>query len=189
SFDDLTLNLALCDAARPLGTSPQGQGAAGELIDLTGITDAVVTAAIEVFREAGFDNTMGFYTVDDQQGTVQDLLTGNSLSPGDEGYVRAALANRVGLDLTGQNGQTTQFSTELPTGKLLSTFLVANGTVEALLDTDAFNDPAVYFNHIGANADGKDHIRLLGDNLFGYEDLPGGGDMDFNDAIVKVSFA
>ena len=188
-FDDLTLNLALGDAARPLGTQLQGQGAEGELIDLTGITDAVVTAAIEVFREASFNNTIGFYAVDDQQGTVQDLLTGNSLSPGNEGYVQAALANRVGLDLTGQNGQATQFSTELPTGKLLSTFLVANGTVEALLDTDAFNDPAVYFNHIGANTDGKDHIRLLGDNLFGYEDLPGGGDMDFNDAIVKVSFA
>ena len=188
-FDDLTLTLALGDAARPLGTLLQGQGAEGELIDLTGITDAVVTAAIEVFREAGFDNSIGFYAVDDRQGTVQDLLTGNSLSPGDEGYVQAALASRVGPILTGQNGQTMQFSTELPTGKLLSTFLVANGTVEALLDTDAFNDPAVYFNHIGANADGKDHVRLLGDNLFGYEDLPGGGDMDFNDAIVKVSFA
>jgi hypothetical protein len=30
---------------------------------------------------------------------------------------------------------------------------------------------------------------MLGDNTFGFEDLRGGGDKDFNDVIVKVNLA
>ncbi|WP_083894152.1 DUF4114 domain-containing protein [Rivularia sp. PCC 7116] len=37
--------------------------------------------------------------------------------------------------------------------------------------------------------DGVDHIRLLSDNTFGFEDLPNGGDSDYNDMIVKISFS
>jgi hypothetical protein len=44
-----------------------------------------------------------------------------------------------------------------------------------------------YFTYLGANSDGVDHIRLLGNNIFGFEDLPSGGDRDFNDIIVKVT--
>jgi hypothetical protein len=31
-----------------------------------------------------------------------------------------------------------------------------------------------------------DHIRLLGNNTFGFEDLAGGGDNDFNDVIIQA---
>nr|WP_228043643.1 DUF4114 domain-containing protein [Dolichospermum sp. LEGE 00246] len=44
-----------------------------------------------------------------------------------------------------------------------------------------------YFAYLGANADKVDHIRLLGNNVFGFEDLVGGGDKDYNDIIVKVN--
>ncbi len=47
----------------------------------------------------------------------------------------------------------------------------------------------VFFPFLGANSDGADHVMMLGDNLFGFEDLPGGGDRDFNDIIVKVDFS
>ncbi|MEQ8959195.1 MAG: DUF4114 domain-containing protein, partial [Coleofasciculus sp. C2-GNP5-27] len=43
-----------------------------------------------------------------------------------------------------------------------------------------------YFAHLGANPDKVDHIRLLGDNTFGFEDLHGGGDQDFNDFTFQV---
>ncbi|MCC5641291.1 DUF4114 domain-containing protein [Nostoc sp. CHAB 5844] len=39
---------------------------------------------------------------------------------------------------------------------------------------------------MGANSDNAQHVRILGDNTFGFEDLVG-GDNDFNDVIVKVS--
>ncbi|MDD1413404.1 DUF4114 domain-containing protein [Dolichospermum sp. ST_con] len=41
---------------------------------------------------------------------------------------------------------------------------------------------------MGVNSDGVDHIRLLGNNTLGFEDLPNGGDFDDNDIIVKLNF-
>ena len=46
-----------------------------------------------------------------------------------------------------------------------------------------------YFPYLGANPDAVDHVRLLGDNVFGFEDLLGGGDADFNDVVLQVNFA
>jgi Domain of unknown function (DUF4114) len=46
-----------------------------------------------------------------------------------------------------------------------------------------------YFAYLGANPDEVDHIRLLGDKTFGFEDLFGGGDLDYNDVVVQVNFA
>jgi hypothetical protein len=46
----------------------------------------------------------------------------------------------------------------------------------------------VYTLYSLGNSDKTDHIRLLGDNTFGFEDLAGGGDKDFNDVIVKATF-
>jgi hypothetical protein len=46
----------------------------------------------------------------------------------------------------------------------------------------------VYTAYSQGNADKADHIRLLADNTFGFEDLVGGGDRDFNDVIVKATF-
>ncbi len=39
--------------------------------------------------------------------------------------------------------------------------------------------------HISANTDGVDHIRNLGGNTSGMEDMLG-GDMDFNDIVFKL---
>ncbi|NET54167.1 MAG: DUF4114 domain-containing protein, partial [Merismopedia sp. SIO2A8] len=36
--------------------------------------------------------------------------------------------------------------------------------------------------------DSVDHIRLLADNTFGFEDKFGGGDQDYNDLIFQVNF-
>ena len=57
-----------------------------------------------------------------------------------------------------------------------------DGTLDEALD----NTAETYFSFLGANSDGVDHIRLLGDNIFGIEDLVSGGDFDFNDVIVEI---
>lgn len=188
-FQDLMLQLTKGNVARALGSNMQGTTPEREIIDLTGQTTPMVNATIEVFREAKFNDTVGLYAIEDEQGSVKDPVTGNMIRPGDTGYLKAALANRVDLNLSGKNGQTMAYSAAIATGKLLSTFLVVDGDIEALLDQGTANAPTVYFNHIGANSDGMDHVRLLGDNMFGYEDKAGGGDMDFDDVIVKMSFA
>lgn len=68
-------------------------------------------------------------------------------------------------------------------------FIVSDSHIEQLLDAETSNDPNIYFNHMGANTDGVEHVRLLGNNTFGFEDTTGGGDRDFNDIIVKATFS
>ncbi len=45
----------------------------------------------------------------------------------------------------------------------------------------------VFFSHAGANNGNNDHARLLGDNIFGFEDLSGLGDRDYNDFVMEFS--
>ncbi|MCC5625586.1 DUF4114 domain-containing protein [Nostoc sp. CHAB 5715] len=69
---------------------------------------------------------------------------------------------------------------------MFAPFLIVNGKPDAILDNNS-NAPAVYFPFVGANSNKHDHIRLLGDNIFGFEDLLAGGDGDFNDIIVQFN--
>lgn len=170
----------------PIGTA--GQTSENKLVNLKDMAAPTVRATIEVTRDAGYDNTVGFYVVEDELGGVIDSITGEVLMPGDAGYQKAALSRRVSMDFTGTNGEVVSYTTEIATGSLLSTFIVSDGTVESMLDADAMNDPAVFFAYSGANSDRTNHVQLLGANTFGYEDLLGGGDMDFNDMVVQLSF-
>lgn len=74
-------------------------------------------------------------------------------------------------------------------GDIFVPFIIVDGRPDALIDSNTSNDPAIYFPYLGANTDNFDHIRLLGNNVFGFEDLPNGGDQDFNDVIVKVNLS
>ena len=40
-----------------------------------------------------------------------------------------------------------------------------------------------------ANVDARDHIRMYGENIFGFEDLRAdqGSDFDYNDQVMKLS--
>jgi hypothetical protein len=117
-------------------------------------------------------------------------LTGATLKPGDSGYTQVALRYRAyGTDLQVANQSTATGSILLQGGSVFAPFIVANGTPEQLLDSNPSNDVPVYFPFLAANSDGIDHIRLLADNTFGFEDLPGGGDLDYNDMIIAVSLA
>ena len=148
------------------------------VIDLTGQT-GTVNVDFQVYREAAMDNTVGFYTSDFIDGGIRDSLTSNILRPGDAGYKEAALANRLAIELTGENNQVRTFSTEIVAGGFLGIFLVADGGDPATSD--------VYFSHAGANANNNDHARLLGDNTVGFEDMSGLGDRDYNDFVVEFS--
>ncbi|ESA33336.1 3-carboxymuconate cyclase [Leptolyngbya sp. Heron Island J] len=147
-------------------------------IDLTGQT-GVVNVDFTVYREAALNSTIGFYTTDLIDGGIRDPLTGNTLQPGDAGYKEAALANRLDIELTGKNNQVSTFSAELAAGGFLAIFLVADGGNPATGE--------VFFSHAGANNNNDDHARLLGDNMFGFEDLSGLGDRDYNDMVVEFS--
>jgi len=186
-FNDLVVDITATDEPTVLGTSLQGAEQA-EVIDLRGVNNSVY-ATFTINREAAFDNFIGFYRITDASGGIDtnndgvaDILTGQS------GYIQAAINQRVtDISLTVGNQATATYNGTFSGNAIFAPFIIVNGRTEALLDTDSSNDPAVYFPYLGANSDQADHIRLLGDNVFGFEDLPGGGDADYNDMIVRIN--
>lgn len=167
----------------PLGSGLQQGGTQDELLDFRSASGKTVQAAfVEVSSESSANNTVGLYRVQDTVGTVQDA-TGNSFKPGDMGYLQAALARAVAPDQGVSFDKTGTADAQLAGGYIYSPFIVVNGTVDQAISGQA----QAYFNYLGANSDGFDHIKLLGANKFGFEDIAGGGDRDYNDLIFKVN--
>ncbi|MDP5018858.1 MAG: DUF4114 domain-containing protein, partial [Dolichospermum sp.] len=181
-FEDLQVTIKATDKAIALGSTLQNKPQ-GESLDLRNITGAV-KAEFVVNREAGFNNFIGFYRVTSENGGIDTNGDGTAdILPGQAGYAQAALNGRVSdLNLTVNNGGTAAFNATLQGGAIYVPFLIANGTPST-------TNPNIYFTFLGANSDGVDHVRMLGDNTFGFEDLFGGGDKDFNDMVVKVNLS
>jgi hypothetical protein len=180
---DLTLRVNQTNEVIPLGVGTV-QANDLELIDLRRAADNSTalfgnrTATFNLFREANFNNTVGLYRIDDVNGRVGELL------PGAAGYARAAIENRVsGINLAVGNGATASASGSLTGGELYAPFIVVDSSIEAYLSGSGGQ---AYFSYASANSDGVDHVILLGNNTFGFEDLVGGGDRDFNDLIFQV---
>ncbi|BAY84197.1 FG-GAP repeat-containing protein [Calothrix parasitica NIES-267] len=152
-----------------------------EVIDLREMTTKQ-TATFTVYREAAFENVIGFYQVTSEDGGIDTDGDGTAdIFVGDAGYAQAAVQNRIAsIDLKVGNEATNKITGELEAGAIIVPFLMVKGTLEE------FDE--IFFPYIGANSDGIDHVMMLGDNTFGFEDLPGGGDRDFNDIIAKVEF-
>ena len=151
------------------------------VIDLTDSGD--VTATFSFSGDTAFNNTVGFYEVT-TDGSVIDPISGSAISPGEPGYQAAALAaSNVEFALTVDNNGTAELVTGLEGGAIFAPFIVANADLANAADSE------VYFAFEADNSDGVEHIRILRDNTFVFEDLPGGGDLDFNDSVIEFEFA
>ena len=174
-FDDLVFTVQITETDPGFGTQLQG-GQEGEIIDLRDQDQVtgMIPAVFGVNSDAEYDNSFGFYVIDDSNGRIGDLL------PGDPGYAEAAVSQQLDTDAG------------LPAGTLVAPFIIADGTSEEFLAENPLNqsgeDVMAYFTFMGANPDGVDHVRLLGDNTIGFEDEWNGGDRDYNDLVVQVNF-
>ena len=186
-FTDLVVNIKATDDELSLGVGLQGEQE-GEILDFRDITGQV-TAEFIVNREAIFDNFVGFYKIANQDGGIDTNGDGTvDLLPGDAGYVKAAVNGRLaGIDLSVDNQGTQRYTGTFDANDLFAPFIIANGKPEEILDDNTGNDPKVYFPFLGANEGQVDHVRLLADNTFGFEDLPMGGDQDYNDIILQIN--
>ncbi|MGB3637655.1 MAG: DUF4114 domain-containing protein, partial [Rivularia sp. (in: cyanobacteria)] len=72
---------------------------------------------------------------------------------------------------------------QIEAGSFIASLIIADNNLEAAQNGDA----TVYFSFPGASNDGFDHIQQIGNNTFGFEDLPGGGDEDFNDIVITIN--
>jgi len=179
-------------AATPQSALTTGMG----LLDFTN-TDA--SSAVTVARPVAIVQTMG--DADDQVAVVQtrqngmndlslmlyrvDDLTGmiDGISAGDAGYAAAAAARAY---------QTEGGSTAIAGagyGKYAESRMVGidDGDIIAMrLTTSAGGE---FYSFTPANSDGDvTHLWNYGLNTWGWEDIAGGGDHDFNDLVVRLDF-
>lgn len=192
TFNDLTLSVEVTNPSSLNDWMGVRQGEQ-EVLDLSLQAD-IVQATFTVNREAAFDNFVGWYKVVDLDGGIDTTGDGKAdILPGDAGYAQAAIAGRANADLSVANQGTATIAAQLEGGYFYAPFLVVNASPDEFLAQNANNQsgngPLAYFSYLGANPDGVDHVRLLGDNTFGFEDLIGGGDNDCNDIVVRADFA
>ena len=171
-FEEINLNPNSIFTSEIDGTTVEG-------IDLTSFTTDKVTVDYTITREANFDNQVYFYAVDDITGTV------GGVSVAEDGYMEAALSNLVSPVFSTSDDSTQSGSLEFEAGSMVVPLIIADGDVTQALNGEA----EVYFSYLGANTDNEnfDHIKLLNENTFGFEDLPNGGDKDFNDIVITVN--
>lgn len=92
-----------------------------------------------------------------------------------------------GIDLALDNQCTANYTAAFGPNSLFTPFIIVDGKPDAILNSNV--DRNVYFAFLGANLDKVDHIRLLGNNTFGFEYLVNGGDKDYNNVIVQVNLS
>ncbi len=179
TFGTTTLSLATDDgtsAPNLVVNSDDGDGAAAlDFRDRGGDS----TVEFTVFREADFDSTVGLYIVDDLTGQVS--FNGQTFQFGDAGYAEAALNQAVqGLSLSTSDGGATT-TTATVDDALFGMYIT--------VQDPNFDTAQTYFSFLSANDDSNDHVKLLGSNAIGFEDLPGLGDADFNDLVVSFEIS
>lgn len=149
------------------------------ILDLTAFaSDQRIDLSLGYGREAALDSVTGWYLIQSKDGAVT-TADGNTLRPGDSNYITEALRtdNRIdaisGISIADR--QTRSLDVQLSGGVLLAPYAqVSNGET--------------YVAFAAANSDGLEHFMSLGTNLIGFEDLPNGGDRDFQDAVWKFDF-
>jgi len=186
SFGGTTVTTTVINNGSPaLGSGLQDRQE-GEVIDLRDITGQV-RAEFTVNREAAFNNFVSFYRVDDPLGTI------NGIAPtAGQAYVQAAIDRLVpGLNLSVPNQGSASFTGQLFGGAIFAPLIITNGgTIEQARSgsLNASQNQGIYFPYLGANPSNADHFRILGENIWGIEDIQGGGDADYNDMVITGRF-
>jgi hypothetical protein len=128
------------------------------------------------------------YKVDDLTGLVNGLL------PGDPGYLQAVLSSGRRLTSTDfllSSSANGSFSFSVDDRQDFAFLLLSGGSSSDLISRNPTNardpgNPLAFFSIGAANPDGNVHMLSLGTNSYGFEDLWGGGDSDFNDLVMSV---
>lgn len=173
----LSIQLALQEEEASLAGFVARQQHQAAVLDFTGLGSAEVTGVLELAREASYNSQVSFYRVLNASGAVADPVTGEPILPGQEGYEAAARASQVSNLST---LFTTNNSTSSRSVTVSDSFMLA-----PLADVEAGTTRHTFFAFNEANDDGVQHFQVLGDNVFGFEDLHGGGDRDFDDLIFS----
>jgi len=190
TFGDVAFTAEPTNQSTPPGTGVQGSSSESEIIDLREL-GGQQQANFAVDSEADFNNFVGLYVINDLDGGIDVDLDGvTDVLPDDSNYAEAALARTV-LEVNLGDTRSATGSVSFDGGILLAPYIIANGTPDDLPASNleiGGEEPQSYFNFRAANPMELDHVRLLGDNTFGFEDSLGGGDLDYNDVVIQIQF-
>ena len=177
----LGFNLVMAPAAPGLDELIAGRQMEATVFDFSSnaLAGRSVVADWSLVREASYSPVFSLYKVLNLDGAVLDPLTGSVVNPGDKDYKNAADRNRVDQlsGLTVGNLQSSGGRVNLNESSLLAPMAVVK----------TFESEETYFGFAAANRDSISHFRRLGDNVFGLEDLLGGGDLDYDDHIFALN--
>jgi uncharacterized repeat protein (TIGR01451 family) len=143
-----------------------------------------------VYRGGGLGNELAVLTVDDAFGTI------DGIAPGDEGWYRAAFERARTIFASGSFASVDDVTLPFEGGDRLVFMLLPSGTLADHLtrpDSTIAND--VFFTIDRVNPDDQTrhvfgyHHTTDGSIEFGFEDLYGGGDFDFNDMVFTAHAA
>ncbi|TVQ42820.1 MAG: DUF4114 domain-containing protein [Gloeocapsa sp. DLM2.Bin57] len=148
---------------------------------------------VNISRAASYDNLVALFVVDAFDGGID--VNGDKLidtRPGDEDYPIIALTRAkdplTGITLITPDGffSTTNQNINLAENTIYGMVLIPNTTIDDVLNN---NPDAAIFSFSEANRGGISHLTRLGANLFVFEDILGGGDLDYNDVILEFQFS
>lgn len=143
-----------------------------------------------IFREAIYNNELGYFLVDDRYATIQGL------KPGDGGYMQAALNRAKIIFPSGSNAGSPDTKIQFNGGDILTFFMVQNSTLSQLKNNNPANvlnkSPLAFFTINILNPDGVDHFVSSQNTVknytqFGFEDITGGGDKDYDDVAYNTT--
>jgi hypothetical protein len=189
--DELVLNVTKLTSAPtpPIGSKSQYL-AQGRTLDLTEYAGKNLKVDLTTKSDAGYNNNIGFYQVEDAAGTIK-LTDGSSIGVADPRYAVEAVKKALTNSLLMANKTDSKLDRNIAGGAIYAPVAIAKGTLEDFVKAGTNSGDAnaihAYFNYVGANPDKIDHFRLLGANTFGFEDMYGGGDRDFNDVVMSLN--
>jgi RHS repeat-associated protein len=136
-----------------------------------------------VSQDASYRNEMGYYLADDAQGRIGTLL------PGDTGYAQAALSPGRSQVVFARDQVWGSQQYNLPASQYVGWYFISNDSTANFLGANPGNvagsSPLAFFSYNGANPDGLSHLHQRTSQEWGWEDLVGGGDRDFNDLVFR----
>jgi hypothetical protein len=186
SNSGLSIELNLNNSAPGLNALISCDQSFAPVLNTTALSGNLLAGSLSYNREASYNSTVGFYQVLDRNGSLYDSVTGRTLDPtalqatDQARYRELALSdvNRAtafdGIATT--NRQLTQKDFNVAGGVFYAPFAIVASTQQT------------YFAFAAANTDGINHFKMMGSNVFGLEDMHGGGDKDYNDLLVGIDF-
>ena len=186
SYTDLMLDISSSIAASSpasLAIARKQLSSSDAILDLTSIAATGITLTLDISTDCSLRNRFGFVKLDPLTGTTYQV---NGVSQNDGAAFRNAILSQFvdpyqGSSTSHRHGQSRQ-------------------SISWALDSSAagFYAPVMITQGgevltFGAStaSDGRQHVKLLGNNTFGFEDLLAsqGSDWDFNDTKIRVSVA